>query len=61
MPNPYLAIATKALAGCTRLWPELGLTPSSRSRVQVPVGDDDPFSEFDTPMPLGPSADPTTH
>lgn len=33
MQNPYLAIATKALAGCQKLWPELGLTPSSRSRV----------------------------
>jgi P27 family predicted phage terminase small subunit len=62
MPNPYLAIATKALAGCTKLWPELGLTPSSRTRVQVPAGDDDPFSEFDTPVPLvPPAADPTTH
>src|SRR5215831_8202644 len=26
--NPYLSIATKALAGCNKLWPELGLTPS---------------------------------
>lgn len=33
--NPYLSIATKALAGCNKLWPELGLTPSSRSRVQT--------------------------
>lgn len=33
IPNPYLAIATKALSGCQKLWPELGLTPSSRSRV----------------------------
>jgi P27 family predicted phage terminase small subunit len=33
MQNPYLAIATKALGGCQKLWPELGLTPSSRSRV----------------------------
>lgn len=35
MPNPYLAIATRALAGCNKLWPELGLTPSSRSRVRT--------------------------
>jgi len=54
MPNPYLSIATKALANCNRLWPELGLTPSSRARVQVPggggsIGPDDPFSEFDRP------------
>jgi len=33
MTNPYLTIATRALAGCNKLWPELGLTPSSRSRV----------------------------
>jgi P27 family predicted phage terminase small subunit len=33
MPNPYIGIANKALAHCTKLWAELGLTPSSRSRV----------------------------
>ena len=33
MTNPYLSIATRALAACNKLWPELGLTPSSRSRV----------------------------
>jgi P27 family predicted phage terminase small subunit len=33
MPNPYLGIANKALTHCTKLWAELGLTPSSRSRV----------------------------
>jgi P27 family predicted phage terminase small subunit len=61
MPNPYLSIATKALTGCTRLWAELGLTPSSRSRVVVdgpgPAGD--AFSEFDAPPPL--AARPTEH
>ena len=50
--NPYLSIATKALAGCNKLWPELGLTPSSRSRVTTdgpgPAGD--AFSEFDDPL-----------
>lgn len=53
IPNPYLSIATKALAGCTKLWPELGLTPSSRSRVHAsgPPADD-PFADFDTPIPL---------
>jgi len=49
IPNPYLSIARGALAACTRLWPELGLTPSSRSRVKTtgpgPSGDE--FSEFD--------------
>jgi P27 family predicted phage terminase small subunit len=50
MPNPYLSVATKALVACTKLWPELGLTPSSRTRVRVtePAGGD-PFAEFDPP------------
>lgn len=54
MTNPYLSIANRALAACTKLWPELGLTPSSRSRV-VTTGEarpDDPFAEFDEPPPL---------
>lgn|SRR5262245_8371195 len=52
MANPLIAIATKALHGCNRLWPELGLTPSSRSRVKMDgpgVGGDE-FSEFDHPL-----------
>jgi P27 family predicted phage terminase small subunit len=53
MPNPWLAIQTKALAGCLKLWPELGLTPSSRSRVRTaedgPGPGGDAFSEFDAP------------
>jgi P27 family predicted phage terminase small subunit len=56
MPNPYLAIATRALAGCRALWPELGLTPSSRTRVTpatpgLAPGVEDEFSEFDRPRP----------
>lgn len=39
MPNPYLAIANKALGNCVKLWAELGLTPSSRSRVTATAGD----------------------
>ena len=31
--NPYLAISNKALALCVKLWTELGLTPSARTRV----------------------------
>jgi P27 family predicted phage terminase small subunit len=56
MTNPYLAIATRALGNCSRLWPELGLTPSSRSRLHVdgPGPDGDAFSEFDQP-PTAPS------
>ena len=55
MPNPYLGVATKALGMCNRLWPELGLTPSSRSRVRMggPEDHGDPderaFAEFDRP------------
>jgi len=54
MPNPYLPIATRALAACIKLWPELGLTPSSRSRVRTATQEDAPdaFTEFDTPTPL---------
>ena len=33
--NPYLAVADKALTQCQHLWRELGLTPSSRSRMTV--------------------------
>jgi len=49
--NPYLPIMTRALGACTRLWPELGLTPSSRSRVSTdgPGPGGDVFSEFDQP------------
>jgi len=43
--SPYLSIANKALAACTKLWAELGLTPSSRSRVTL-VGQAEP-DEFD--------------
>jgi P27 family predicted phage terminase small subunit len=33
--NPYASIATRALTHCTKLWVELGLTPSARSRVKT--------------------------
>jgi P27 family predicted phage terminase small subunit len=33
--NPWLSIQTRALAGCVKLWPQLGLTPSSRERVAL--------------------------
>jgi P27 family predicted phage terminase small subunit len=55
MPNPYIPIANRALNNCIRLWAELGLTPSSRSRVQSgdgPGPGGDAFSEFDTPLPI---------
>ena len=53
MPNPYIAIANKALGNCIKLWVELGLTPSARSRVQTTPGAafaEDPFREFDEPV-----------
>lgn len=61
MPNPWIAIANKALAALVKLWAELGLTPSSRSRVQVdgPGPGGDAFSEFDAAPPL--KAMPTEH
>lgn len=34
-PNPYGPLADSALTQCNRLWAELGLTPSSRSRVHT--------------------------
>ena len=49
MTNPYLIIAGKALTQCNRLWPELGLTPSSRARMTTTpmTPGEDPFSEFE--------------
>ena len=38
MPNPYISISNKALHNCVKLWAELGLTPSSRSRVSTTGG-----------------------
>lgn len=55
MPNPYVGIANKTLGNCIKLWAELGLTPSSRSRVTTtpggtyPTDASDPFAEFDDP------------
>jgi P27 family predicted phage terminase small subunit len=54
MPNPYIGISNKALGNCVKLWVELGLTPSARSRVTVTPGasyPDDAFAEFDAPLP----------
>lgn len=52
MTNPYLSVATRALAACNKLWPELGLTPSGRSRVRMAGAEGtlgDAFAEFDEP------------
>jgi P27 family predicted phage terminase small subunit len=54
MPNPWLTIQRQALASCQKLWPELGLTPSSRTRVKTadgPLPGGDAFSEFDIDPP----------
>lgn len=59
IPNPYLGIANRALALCTKLWVELGLTPSSRSRVkEAPTREPDAFDEFDRPLPTGATGTP---
>jgi P27 family predicted phage terminase small subunit len=47
--NPAVRIIGQALNGCCRLWAELGLTPSSRSKVKEvsPPAEGDAFTEFD--------------
>jgi len=46
--NPYLAVSDKALMHCMRLWAELGLTPSGRSRMAaLPDFDAPPLSKWD--------------
>ena len=35
--SPYLSVADKALDHCKKLWIELGLTPSGRSRISALV------------------------
>lgn len=64
--SAWLTVQRNALNACMRLWPELGLTPSSRSRItiaELPAGASDSFSEFDQPAPPAavPGEDPTTH
>lgn len=50
-PNPYATQARAALTALFKLWPELGLTPSSRTRIKTTAADPTPggdaFSEFD--------------
>jgi P27 family predicted phage terminase small subunit len=57
VPNPGIRISGQALNGCCRLWAELGLTPSSRSRVKEtsPPPEGDAFTEFDAAIG-GPAA-----
>jgi P27 family predicted phage terminase small subunit len=46
--NPYMGVADHALAQCLKLWQELGLTPSSRSRLSaIPAGDMPAMSKWE--------------
>jgi P27 family predicted phage terminase small subunit len=45
--NPYFAIADRALSHCHRLWTELGLTPSGRTKVsKIPQASKEPASKW---------------
>ena len=45
--NPAVVAMNKAMADMVRFGTELGMTPSSRSRIQVPKSDkSDPFSDL---------------
>ena len=47
MQNPYLAIANKAFDHLQKMLVEFGMTPSSRSRIQVqPEDEADPMDAF---------------
>jgi P27 family predicted phage terminase small subunit len=46
MMSPYLIVANQALEGMRKLLVELGLTPSSRSRIRVP-GSGEAMDEFE--------------
>ena len=48
--SPYLAVANKAMAQMSKLLVEFGLSPSSRSRIQSPLDDEDD-DEFLGPRP----------
>lgn len=46
--NPYMSVADHALAHCMKLWSELGLTPSSRSRLAaIPAGEMPQMSKWE--------------
>lgn len=44
--NPYLAVEQQAMTLCIRLWQELGLTPSARTRLSAIPATELPESEF---------------
>jgi len=43
--SPLITIADKALAHCQKLWVELGLTPSGRTRLKVTPPHSDPAKD----------------
>jgi P27 family predicted phage terminase small subunit len=47
IPNPFLAIADKALDTMRKYIIEFGLTPASRSRLQLTAAPEAPASEWD--------------
>jgi P27 family predicted phage terminase small subunit len=47
MPNPYLSIADKAIDQLRKFAIEFGLTPASRSRLQITAAPEAPASEWD--------------
>ena len=52
MKSPYLTVADQALESMRKLMVEFGLTPSSRSRIKVPVNRD-ATDEFDAFLEAG--------
>ena len=45
--NPYVGIKNKSAAFVMKILVEFGMTPASRSRIQLPEGKaDDPFEVF---------------
>lgn len=47
VPNPYVSVGNTALDHMRKFLTEFGMTPSSRSRIQVaPTDAADPFAEF---------------
>jgi P27 family predicted phage terminase small subunit len=47
--SPWIHISTKAIAQCTKLAIELGMTPSARTRIKVAPtreGEDDPMEKL---------------
>lgn len=55
--SPHATTAHRCVSNLLRLWTELGLTPTARTRIgtstsAIPIGPD-PFAEFDVPPTIG--------